>query len=170
MDRKHILFNTGKNDSQVSNNLTNNKVRFIFIGMDNCVQSVHSLARILTDYVGILGEDLMSSQQVLLGNIEAVTACFVSIIDKEDTTKGDLRFLNNPGTEDLLAVNENEKYIMTALTGMTDEGSDPQLTILPKLFPLEIGESVPIRHHLKDLLPKCTTYPTGFEGWVKSLH
>ena len=84
MDRKHILLNTGKNDSQVSNNLTNNKIRFIFIDTNDCLQSTHSLAQIPNGYVGILGDDLMSSQRVILGNIEAVTACFVSIIYKAD--------------------------------------------------------------------------------------
>ena len=53
---------------------------------------------------------------------------------------------------------------------MTNNGVDLQISILPKVFPLEIGETVPFGHHLKVLLPECTTYLNGFMGWFKALH
>ena len=155
MDRPHILLNTGKNDTQVSNNLTNTKIRFIFIDMNDCLQSTHSLAQIPDGNVVLLSDNLLCSQRVLLGNKEAVTACFVSISDKADATKGNLRYLDDPGIEDLKAAT-GSMFVTPALIGMANEGADPHLIILPKLFPFEIGESALIGHHIKDALPKCT--------------
>ena len=53
---------------------------------------------------------------------------------------------------------------------MTNNGADPQITILPKKFSLKIGETVPFGHNLKNPLPECISYPTGFVAWFKSLH
>ena len=90
MNQKHLLLKTGKNDPQVSNNLMNNKVCWAFIDKEHNIQSVHSLASTPADFVGILGDELDSNQRVLLVDAATVTACFVSISDKEDATQGNL--------------------------------------------------------------------------------
>ena len=86
MDRKYLLLNTGKNDSQVFNNLMNNKICWALIDKEHNIQSVHRLASTPAGFLGILGDELDSNQRVLLGNAATVTAYFVFISDKEDAT------------------------------------------------------------------------------------
>ena len=61
-------------------------------------------------------------------------------------------------------------YITNAQLGMTAKEENSQISILLKLFPLEIREIVPLGHHLKKPLPEGTIYPPRFVKWFKLLH
>ena len=160
MNRKNLLLNTGKNDPQVTNNLMNNKVCWAFIDTENIIQSVHSLVHTADDYIGILGDKLGdkldSNQRVLLGGVTTLTPCVISIGNKEVATKGNQRFLNDPGTKELKAVGGPPvSYITPALLGMTNKEADSQIVIVPNIFPFELRENILFRQSLKDPLPKC---------------
>ena len=81
-----------------------------------------------------------------------------------------LWFLREAGIEELLSADDSSVYVTQAQLGMTNNGADLQISVLPKIFPLKIGEAAPLGHHLKDPLPKYTIYPSGFVGWFKALH
>ena len=124
MNRKNLLLNTGKKDSQEINNLMNNKVHWAFVDTENNIQSVHSLVHTADSYVGILGDELDSNQRVLLSSVTNLTSCFVSIGDMDVATTGNQQFLDEPGTKELKAVSGPPVSFMTpALLGM-NEGAD----------------------------------------------
>ena len=146
MDRKSILMNAGTNDHREVNNLMNSKIHWAFIDEDNTIQSIHSLVLTSEGYVGILGEELDSNQRVLLGGVTALTSCFISIGDKVVAIAGNQRFLDEPGTEELKAVGGPPlTFITPFLLGM-DEGADSQVVVAPKIFPFELGETIPVGH------------------------
>ena len=97
-------------------------------------------------------------------------SCFVSIGDKADATQGNQQFLTEPGTDELKAVGSTDTYVSPALLGMANDRADPQIVIVPKSFPLKLGESIPFGHSLKDPLPECTSYSTGFVAWFNTFH
>ena len=103
MDRKSILLNSGKNNPREVSNLMNNKACWAFVDKDNIIQSIHSLVLTTEGYVGILGDELDSNHQVLLGGVTTLTSCFVSIGEKGVATAGNQRFLDEPGTKELKA-------------------------------------------------------------------
>ena len=168
MDRKHFLLNTGTNDLQAPNNLMNTKLRWAFIDSEHTIQLIHSMINTASGWVAILGDELDSSQRVLLGKTPTLMSCVISIGDKEDATQGNQRIIEEPSTEDLLAIGSTTAYVSPTLLGMANEGADPQIIVTPKIFPLELGESIPLGHNLKGPLPECTLYPTGFEAWAKT--
>ena len=45
------------------------------------------------------------------------------------------------------------------------EGADSQVVVAPKIFPFELGETIPVGHRLNDPLPVDGHYPEGFEAW-----
>ena len=168
MDRKHFLLNTGTNDLQAPNDLMNTKTRWAFIDSEHTIQLMHSMINTTSGWVAILGDELDSSQRVLLGDTSTLLSCVISIGDKEDATQGNQRIIEEPSTEDLLAIGSTTAYVSPTLLGMANEGADPQIIVAPKIFPLELGESIPLGHNLKDPLPECTSYPPGFVAWAKT--
>jgi len=170
MDRKHFLLKTCTNNLQAPNNLMNTKIRWTFINSKHTIQPIHSLMNTISGYVAILGDELDKSQRVLLSDAAALMSCFVSIGDKADTTQGNQQFLVEPGTEELKAIGSTDTYVSPALLGMANDEADPQIAIVSKISPLQLGESIPFGHSLKDPLPECTLYPTGFVAWFNMSH
>ena len=48
---------------------------------------------------------------------------------------------------------------------MTGDSKDPQLAIIPKVFPIEVGETAPIGHSLYNPLPADGNSPNDFKPW-----
>ena len=168
MDRKYFLLHAGVNDPQTTNDLMNTKVRWAFIDSNHTIQPVHSLMNTTQGYVAIIGNEIDSSQRVLLGPVDKVTACWISIANKESATQGNQQIIEDPSIEDFKAVGTGDNFVSPALLGMAEDGMDPNLVLVPKMFPIELGEKVPFDHNIKDPLPECNSYPTGFKEWVQA--
>ena len=90
--------------------------------------------------------------------------------DKGVVTTGNQQFLDEPGTEELKTTGGlPPTFITPALLGM-NEGADSQIVVVPKIFPLDLGETIPFGHSLENLLPICNLYPEGFTAWFATLH
>ena len=51
-----------------------------------------------------------------------------------------------------------------------NEGAGSQIIIVPKIFPLNLGETIPFRHSFKNPLPVRDLYSEGFAVWFATLH
>ena len=90
--------------------------------------------------------------------------------DKGVVTTGNQQFLDEPGTEELKTTGGlPPTFITPALLGM-NEGADSQIVVVPKIFPLDLGETIPFGHSLENPLPVCDSYPEGFALWFSTLH
>ena len=170
MDCKSLLLNTDKNNFCEVNNLMNNKIYWAFVNKENIIQSIYSLLLTTEGCVGILRDELDSNQQVLLAGVTTLTSYFVSIGDKGVTTAGNQQFLDEPGTEELKAVGgPPPTFITPPLLGMNEE-VDSQIVVIPKIFPLELGETIPFGYSLENPLTICDLYPEGFTAWFATLN
>ena len=111
MNHKRFFGNAGKANLDASNNLMNPKVVLTFIHKDNTLQVFQSLVNTEDGIVGILGNEIMSSRRILLGNASILIGCFVSISDQLDAIQDNIFFLGEPCIDGLLSLDAASTYV-----------------------------------------------------------
>ena len=169
MNCKSILLNAGLNNPREVHNLMNNKACWVFVNKENNIQSIHSLVLTTEGYIGILRDELDSSQRVLLGRVTALTSCFISIGNKDVATTGNQQFLDDPGNQRIEGCWWSFISIYYTTSTGNEQGSGLTGRRCSKDVPFELGENIPSGHSLKDPLPNVSLYPDGFAAWFAAL-
>lgn len=99
---------------------------------ETIVQAFHSLVNTEDNSVGILCNEIMSSQSIVLSKMSIFTRCVKSNSEKVDVIRDNICFLGERSTGDLLSLDTDFTYITINDPMMTNNDTDPQVSVLSK--------------------------------------